>query len=127
MRVANVEFYFYMRFGDDRHPLAMVNLFSLPDEDIFSDSSETVYLCEPLQGLVVVPITAIRAVVSMFPEFEVDEMGHIGTTGKFSLMRYAYAELARYFPDGLPEEDEGMGSEGVQRGENDTGNVGGDN
>ncbi|KAF8273533.1 hypothetical protein EI94DRAFT_1241572 [Lactarius quietus] len=113
MRIANVEFYFYMRFGEIRHPLAMATLFSTPDMDIYSDSSETVYLCEPLQGHVVIPITAIRMVVSMFPEFTVDQTGNIATTEKFSLMRHAHQELARYPSEKLDEEDEAMEVEGV--------------
>jgi hypothetical protein len=62
MRIADVQFYFYLRFGDARYPLAMVRLFSLPDEDILAESSGTVYLCDQLdgpEGIVVVPVTAI--------------------------------------------------------------------
>ncbi len=108
MRIANVEFYFYIRFGESRHPLAMVTLFSLPDRDIFSDSNETVYLCEPLQIRVVIPITAIQSVVSMFPEYKVDGDG-TENTGKFSLMRHAYLEVTKY-PAVVDEdsEDESM-------------------
>ncbi|KAH9002127.1 hypothetical protein EDB86DRAFT_2801244 [Lactarius hatsudake] len=101
MRIANVEFYFYMRFGESHHPLAMVTLFSLPDKDVFSDSSKTVYLCEPTQTRVVIPITAINMVVSMFPEYKVDDNG-VEDTGKFSLMRHAYLEVTKY----PAEEDE---------------------
>jgi hypothetical protein len=101
----------------------MVNLFSLPDEDVLSDSSGTVYLSNPLQGRVVVPVTAIRTVVSMFPEFVAKETGHIETTGKFSLMRYAYAELSQYFTDGLQDLEEE--DEEEDQGDN-AGNVGSD-
>ena len=100
MRVADVEFYFYMRFGDLRQPLAIATLFSPPDAGVLVDSSHTVYLCQHLQTRIVVPITAIHTVVSMFPEFKVDQIGGITTTEKFSLMRHAHLELAKYSSQG---------------------------
>ena len=110
--MANVQFFFYIRFGNDRYPLAMVSLFSLPDTGVFSDSSETVYLSEPLstrEGLVVIPATAIHSVVSMFPELCATEDGTILETGKFSLMRHAFLELAPFSNGKLfEEEDEGL-------------------
>jgi hypothetical protein len=108
MRIANVLFYFYLRFGNTRHPLAMLSLFSTADQDILADSSDTVYLCDPLdgpEGLAVVPVTAIRSVVSMFPEMEVNPACQISLTGKFSLMRHAYIELSTYASDGLFKDD----------------------
>jgi hypothetical protein len=108
MRVADVEFYFYMQFGEHRHPLAMVTLFSMPDTDVLSDSSNTVYLSLRLQSFVVIPITTIRAVVSMFPELKVDQTGEITETGKFSLMRHVHLELAKYPSQGqATESDDG--------------------
>ncbi|KAF8266442.1 hypothetical protein EI94DRAFT_1483201, partial [Lactarius quietus] len=68
--IAEVLFYFYIRFGETQHPLAMVSMFSLPDREVLSDSSRTVYLCEPLpspDGLAVIPVHSITLVVSMFP------------------------------------------------------------
>ncbi|KAH9048851.1 hypothetical protein EDB84DRAFT_1261692, partial [Lactarius hengduanensis] len=50
LRIANVLYYFYIRFGDDRHPLAMVNLFSKPDAEILSESSGAVHLCDQITG-----------------------------------------------------------------------------
>ena len=50
MRIADVVFYFFMCFGDSLYPLAMVDLFSLPDQNLLSILSGTVYLCDPLQG-----------------------------------------------------------------------------
>ena len=108
-RIADVQFYFYIRFGDDRHPLAMVSMFSLPDSDVFTESSGTVYLSEPLSasdGLIVIPITTIHSVVSMFPEMRVSDDGGIIETGKFSLMRHAFLELAQFSNGELFEEEE---------------------
>ena len=108
-RIGNVDFYFYIRFGDNRYPLAMVTMFSLPDPDVLAASSETVYLCEqlaPREGLVVIPVTAIHSVVSMFPEMRVTDDGRITETGKFSLMRHAFLELAPFSNGELFEEDD---------------------
>ncbi|KAH9159072.1 hypothetical protein EDB89DRAFT_1822218, partial [Lactarius sanguifluus] len=66
--IGNIEFYFYIRFREAQYPLAMVSLFSLPDAEVLSDSSGTVYLSESgsaPDGLVVIPVTAILSVVSM--------------------------------------------------------------
>ena len=110
--MANVQFFFYIRFSNDRYPLAMVSLFSLPNTGVFSDSSETVYLSEPLstrEGLVVILATAIHSVVSMFPELCATEDGTILEMGKFSLMHHAFLELAPFSNSKLfEEEDEGL-------------------
>ena len=104
-----MQYYFYMRFGDQQYPLAMVSLFSLPDRDILSDSSHTVYLCEALdlrEGLAVIPVTDIFSVVAMIPEMVVSEVGNITLTGKYALMRHAFIELAPFSSGGLFDEDD---------------------
>ena len=109
IRVADVQFYFYIRFGDDRHPLAMVSMFSLPDASILADSSGTVYLSKPLsvrEGLVVISVTTIHSVVSMFLDMRATEDGRILETGKFSLMRHAFLELAHFSNGELFEEED---------------------
>ena len=110
--MANAQFYFYICFGNDRHPLAMVLLFSLPDARVFADSSKTVYLSKPLsaqEGLAVIPVTAIHSVVSMFPELCATEDGRILETGNFSLMCHAFLELALFSNSKLfDEDDEGL-------------------
>jgi hypothetical protein len=63
VRIANILFYFFLRFGDSWYPLAMINLFSKPEEDILSESSGTVYLCNEHNGVAVVSITAIHSIV----------------------------------------------------------------
>lgn len=98
-RIGDVLFYFYICFGKTQHPLAMVSLFSLPDRGVLSDSSGTVYLCQPLsapEGLVIVPVKSILSVVSMFPDMRVDGDGRISETGKFSLVRQAFLELTQF-------------------------------
>jgi hypothetical protein len=104
----DVLFYFYLRFGDSWYPLAMLNLFSLPDEDILSDSSGMVYLCnqpDDPASIVVVPITAIHSVVTMFPKMEVSTSSQITVMGMFSMMCHVFIELATFSSDGLFDED----------------------
>ena len=87
----------------------MVSMFSLPDADVFTESSGTVYLSELLsasEGLIVIPIATIHSVVSMFPEMRVSDNGGIVETGKFSLMRHAFLELAQFSNGELFEEEE---------------------
>jgi len=84
-----------MQFGWDLYPLAVVHLFSSPDPVLLQESSGTVYLCEPLDGIRVVPITSIKAVVCMFPDFKVTPTGEIKPTNKFSLMWHPFLELTR--------------------------------
>ena len=92
-----------------QYPLAMVHLYSLPDKAIWSDSSQTVYLSEPLglqEGLAVIPVNDIHSVVAMFPDMAVSQGGNITFTGKYALMRHAYIELAPFTSGGLFDEDD---------------------
>jgi len=59
------------------------------------ESSGTVYLSDPLDDPAVIQITSIKTLVSMFPELQVTTTGDITRTGKFSLMRNAFLELAK--------------------------------
>ena len=84
-------------------------MFSLPDAGVLADSSEMVYLSEPLsahEGLVVIPVTAIHSVISMFPEMCATEDGRILESGKFSLMRHTFLELAPFSNGELFEEED---------------------
>jgi hypothetical protein len=110
VRIANVLFYFCLRFGDSWYPLAMIDLFSKPEEDILSESSGTVYLCDEHNGIAVVPITSIHSMVSMFPDMRANPSGDISLTGKFSLMRNPYTEVAQFKSD-HSFEDEGVDKE----------------
>ena len=111
MRIGDVQFYFYICFGEDQYPLAMVWLFLPPDPQVFADSSETVYLSEPLpmqDGLVVIPVSAIHSVVAMFPEMRATNNGEILETGKFSLMCHAFLKLAQFSNGELFDEEEAL-------------------
>ena len=65
MRIANVSCYFYLLFNDLQYLVAVMKLFSLPDATLVTQSSQTVYLCNALEGK-----KAIRVVPSQFIEFE---------------------------------------------------------
>jgi hypothetical protein len=87
----------------------MVSLFSFPDPEIFMESSETVYLNELLSesdSLMVIPVTAIHSVISMFPEMCIAKGGLIVETGKFSLMHHAFLELAEFSNGELFDEED---------------------
>jgi hypothetical protein len=89
------------------YPLAVVKLFSLPNATILSQSNETVYLCDALEGQEatrVIPITSIKSVVSMFPNLKVTLEGNLVDTQKFALLRHPLIELAKYNTDGLFDE-----------------------
>jgi hypothetical protein len=109
MRIANALYYFYLQFDDMQFPLAVINLFSLPDATLLSRSSQTVYLCDALEGqdaIAVIPITSIKSLVSMFPDLKVTSDGELIDTKTFALLRHPFIELARYNTDGLFNEEE---------------------
>ena len=109
MRIANALYYFYIQFDDIQYPLAVVSLFSLPDATLLSESSQTVYLCDALEGqeaIKVIPITSIKSVVSMFPDLKVSQDGRLVDTRKFALMRHPLIELAKYNTEGLFNEED---------------------
>ena len=108
MRVANILYYFCLRFGDVRYPLAMAELFSDPDAEVLSESSGTVYLCNPRERITLLPITSIYSVVAMFPDIQVDLSGNISVTGRFSLMRHPYIDVAKFTSDQSFDDEEAI-------------------
>ena len=114
MHIANILYYFYLQFGNLEYPLALVNLFSLPDATLLSKSSQTVYLCNALEGqdaIKVIPITSIKSVVSMFPDLKVTPNGELVDTQKFALLRHPFIELARYNTEGLFDKEDDKDSD----------------
>jgi hypothetical protein len=109
MRISNVLYYFYLQFDDLQYPLAVVKLFSLPDVNLLSRSSQTIYLCNALEGqkaIRVIPIASIKSLVSMFPDIKVASDGDHVVTQKFALLQHPLIELAKYNTDGLFDEEE---------------------
>jgi hypothetical protein len=109
MCIANVSYYFYLLFDDLQYPVAVVNLFSLPDATLLTQSSHTVYICDALEGeeaIKVVPVTSIKSVVSMFPDLKVTPEGELVDTQRFALLRHPLIELAKYNTEGLFDEED---------------------
>ena len=106
IRIANVLYYFCLRFGEVRLPLAMAELFSEPDAEVLSESSGTVYLCDQRECLALLPITSIHSVIAMFSDTQVDLLGNISVTGRFSLMRHPYVEVAEFTSDQTFDDEE---------------------
>ena len=104
--IANVLYFFCLHFGDVQYPLAMIELFSDPDGDVLSESSGTVYLCDPCKSITIFPITSIHSVVAMFPDMQVDPSGNISVTGKFSLMQHFYIKVVQFTGDHTFEDEE---------------------
>jgi hypothetical protein len=99
----------------------MINLFSKPEEDILSESSGTVYLCDEHNDIAVVSITAIHSIVSMFPDMQVNPSGDILLRGKFSLMQHPYTKVAEFTSDHSFKDkgDKGNNSEGNEGNDDD--------
>jgi hypothetical protein len=109
MRISNVLYYFYLQFDNLKYPLAVVNLFSAPDATLLSQSSQTVYICNALEGqeaIRVIPITSIKSLVSMFPDLKVTSDRDIVDTHKFALLRHPLIELATYNSQSLFDDDD---------------------
>ena len=109
MCISNVSYYFYLQFDNLQYPLAVVNLFSSPDATLLSQSSQTVYVCNALDGqdaIRVIPIMSIRSVVSMFPDLMVTPDGALVDTQKFALLQHPFIELAKYNTEGLFDEED---------------------
>jgi hypothetical protein len=77
--IAEVEFFFWMWFSDTVYSLALVSLFSPPDQEILDVSSHAAYICQHggTDALTVVDVKAITAVVSMVPDYQVTADGDI--------------------------------------------------
>lgn len=84
----------------------MVELFSEPDADVLSESSGAVYLCNACKSITVISIASIHSVVAMFPEMRIDQLDDIIVTGKFSLMRHPYLDVAEFTTDDSFEDEE---------------------
>ncbi|KAF8209723.1 hypothetical protein K438DRAFT_2058579 [Mycena galopus ATCC 62051] len=68
-QIAEVQFFFRAQIQGEAIALALVNLFSSPDEEFLHESYETVWSCAHGQGThqLVIPVKTILFVVSMIP------------------------------------------------------------
>ncbi|KAF8496371.1 hypothetical protein F5888DRAFT_1570243, partial [Russula emetica] len=67
--IAEVEYFFQLWFGNAVYSLALVSVFSPPDQEILELSNHATYICQHggTDALTVVDIMTITAVVSMVP------------------------------------------------------------
>jgi hypothetical protein len=106
--VADIEYFFRLRFGDVIHSLALVSVFSPPDEDLLEESHHAAYICQyrGVAALRVVDAKAITSVVSMVPDYQVTGDGDIITPeNRYSLMDAPLLKLASLCGT-LSEDDE---------------------
>jgi hypothetical protein len=79
------------------HSLALVSMFSPPDQEILEQSHHAAYICEHggIDALTVVNIKRISAVVSMAPDYQVTVEGEIIIPeNRFSLMEASFLKSA---------------------------------
>ena len=95
--IAEVEYYFQLRFSDTVYSLALVSMFSPPDQEILELLSRAAYICHHggTEALMVVDVKAITAVVFMVPDYQVTAEGEIIIPeNRFSLMEALFIRLA---------------------------------
>ncbi|KAK1234064.1 hypothetical protein PQX77_002739 [Marasmius sp. AFHP31] len=76
IRYGEVHYFFLLRFGVSiGYPLAMVSVFSEPDQDLLKRSHGTVHLCnyEGHAAMMVIGVKEIKALVAMVPDFQISE------------------------------------------------------
>ena len=66
-RFAEVKYYFMAKVAEAQIPVALISLFSLPDEALLRASSGAVLSCKPGTSLAVVSAKSILSVVAMVP------------------------------------------------------------
>jgi hypothetical protein len=94
---AEVEYFFWLQFGDMVHSLALVSMFSPPDQDLLKLSHHAAYICQHggINVLTVVDVKSITAVVSMVPDYQVTVEGDIAVPdNRFSLVEALFLKLA---------------------------------
>ena len=86
-----------MQFDDVTHSLALVSVFSPPDQDLLELSHHAAYICRHggVDTLAVVDVKTIMAVVSMVPDYQVTTEGEIVIPeNRFSLVEQPFLKLA---------------------------------
>lgn len=104
--IAEVEYFFRLRFSDTVYSLALVSVFSPPDQEILKLSNHAVYICRHggTDALTIVDVKAITAVVSMVPDYQVTVNGDIIIPeNTFSLVEAPFIRLAALC--GIVEDD----------------------
>lgn len=71
--IADIKYFFQLQFGDTVHSLALVSIFSPPDQELLVLSHQAAYICRhgDLDVFMVVNVKNIYAVVAMVPDYQV--------------------------------------------------------
>ena len=111
--VGEVEYYFRLQFGDTVQSLALVSMFSPPDQELLELSHGAIYICRSggVDALTVVDVKLITAVVSMVPDYQVTVKGEIVIPeNRFSLVEQPFLKLA-VLCGTMGEDDDGIDNE----------------
>ncbi|KAL0565973.1 hypothetical protein V5O48_016040 [Marasmius crinis-equi] len=104
-----VQYFFALRFGDECYPLAMVSIFSNPDQDLLEKSYGTVHMCyyQGQDALQVIGVKKIKALVAMVPDFQISGDKVIAEDNKFFLVKKPSLQGQEFFGlDDLGEQDD---------------------
>ncbi|KAM6489697.1 hypothetical protein JOM56_014868 [Amanita muscaria] len=71
IRFGEVQYYFYLAFGDETHTISILSVFSDPDSELLKDSHHTVYACHYRgeASLVAIDVKQIKSLVAMIPYY----------------------------------------------------------
>ena len=95
-----VQYYFNLVFHTENYPLAMVSIFSQPDEALLLLSHQAVCLCKynSINSLQTVPVKCIKSLVAMVPDFYFTGEGEIVSNGDyFFLVEERSLDVINYF------------------------------
>jgi hypothetical protein len=104
--IAEVEYFFCLQFGDTVHSLAVISVFSPPDNNLLRLSNNTAYICHHggIDALTVVDVKLICGVVSMVPDYEVTTKGEIVIPeARFSMLEPPFLKVASF--NGTEDDD----------------------
>ena len=106
--VGEVKYFFQLQFGNTVHTLALVSVFSPPDQELLELSHHAMYICHSsgIDTLIVVDVKVITAVISMVLDFQVTAKGEIIIPdNRFSLVEAPFLKLAALY-GALGEDDD---------------------
>jgi hypothetical protein len=110
-KFAEVQYFFRLRFAEEIHNLAVVSVFSPPDQELLNCSFQTVYACH-YRGdniLKAIDVKTIESVVSMIPYFRITTEGAIVVpdTEHFLVEKLSMAITALLGEDNDNDEEDG--------------------
>jgi hypothetical protein len=98
-RIAEIKYFFRLQFGHTIHSLAVLSLFSQPDNLLLEKSHNTVYSCHYRSddALMVINVNRIMSLVAMIPYYRVKDDGTIVDPGdEYFLVEKPYLDINHY-------------------------------